>query len=96
MGVSDTITENFASDANHTPNPATTVLAKVIKCTSSGSLTGTKNLILGNIKHEWVIFNNTTGGQSIQAIGSSGTGVTIANGSYKRVIFDGTNFIDIS
>lgn len=37
--------------------------------------------------------NLTTGGQSIQIIGASGTGVTIANGTYACVQGDGTNYV---
>jgi hypothetical protein len=82
----------FTSDADHTMTARETS-AFYIKVTSSVSLTATRNLIapLGNFP--FTIENATTGGQSIQIIGASGTGVTIANGSTVSVWNDGTNFV---
>jgi hypothetical protein len=95
-GVGATLSVVFPSDANYTPNDASTLAAFHLVVTSTGSLTATRNLVLPKIQKEWVVRNSTTGGQSIVAIGSTGTGVTITNGAYKRVLFDGTNFVDIS
>ncbi len=92
-GVSDVIPENFATDADHTPVPATVIAAMHINLTSSGALTATRNLILPKIRKRWVIKNGTTGGQTITVKGSTGTGVNVTNGSLGAVVFDGTNFI---
>ena len=63
---------------------------------TSGVVTGSRrDLILPHIKgHIWTIRCDNTGtGLGIRAIGSSGTGVNIAEGSVVRVYFDGTNFV---
>ena len=39
-----------------------------------------------------IVFNGTTGGKSLQFIGSSGFGVTIGNGKRAIVNCDGTNW----
>jgi len=69
--------------------------AQYIKVTSSVSLTATRNLVAPSGKFNFTIQNATTGGQSIQIIGSSGTGITITNGSTVGVWNDGTNFVQI-
>ena len=94
-GVGDSITETFASDANRTPTPATVLAAYRINVTSGVSLTATRDLILPLKKKTWVIKNATTGGQSIRIIGSSGTGITIPNGTTLEVVCDGTNFVQL-
>jgi hypothetical protein len=43
----------------------------------------------------WAIENATTGGHSIQVIGATGTGVTIANGYTITVYCDGTNYVTL-
>lgn len=83
----------FSSDANHTmvyPEMS----ASFIKVTSSVSLTATRNLVAPlMLGFQFVIQNATTGGQAIQVIGSSGTGVTIPNGATVGVACDGTNYV---
>ena len=85
----------FASDANHTMvNPEWS--ATNLKVTSGVSLTGTRNLITPAGKFFFgAIENATTGGQAIQIIGVSGTGVTIANGTTVSVWNDGTNYVQV-
>lgn len=39
----------------------------------------------------WAVSNNATGAQSIQVIGTTGTGITIATGKTAMVGSDGTN-----
>jgi hypothetical protein len=58
----------------------------------TGTLTATRNLIAPLVEKTYVVQNNTTGGQSIQLIGSSGLGVTIPNGIAAYVYSDGINF----
>lgn len=91
-GVGATLAVVFPSDANYTPTAAT--VTEAFHLTVTGTLTATRNLVLPKIQKEWVVRNGT--GQSIVAIGSTGTGVTITAGNYKRVLFDGTNFVDVS
>ena len=96
-GPSDSITTvPIPTDANFTP-PALVGNALSLIVTSLVSLTGTRNLVLplvaGNI---YIVFNNTTGAQSIQVIGATGTGITIANAKRAIVQCDGTNFVRIT
>lgn len=84
----------IASDANRTMTALETS-ALYIKVTSSVSLTATRNLVSPAGRFMFTIENATTGGQSIQIIGASGTGVTIGNGQTVAVWNDGTNFVGI-
>jgi hypothetical protein len=58
----------------------------------TGALTATRNLIAPLVEKTYLVRNTTTGGQSVQIIGSSGLGVTIPNGVAAYVYCDGTNF----
>ena len=85
----------FATDANHTMvYPEMSGSSGFIKVTSSVSLTATRNLVVPLTKgFQFMVENATTGGQSIQVIGLTGTGVTIANGAAMVVASDGTNVV---
>jgi hypothetical protein len=81
------------ADANYTM-VANEWWAGTLVVGSSVDLTATRNLIAPlNPGQQYVVENNTTGGQSIQLIGASGTGVTIANGASAFVSTDGVNYI---
>ena len=69
--------------------------AVYIKVTSSVSLTATRNLISPVGSFFFTIENATTGGQAIQIIGASGTGVAIPNGATVAVWNDGTKYVQI-
>lgn len=84
----------MASDANRTMTALETS-AMYVKVTSSVTLTAKRNLIAPVGRFNFTIENATTGGQSIQIIGVSGTGVTIANGTTVGVWNDGTNYVQI-
>lgn len=88
-------TADFATDANLTitlTNANTTQVARhfVLNCTSTGSLTATRDLIVPAIQKPYIIQNNTSGGQSIRVI-VAGTAVTIPNGKTALVYNDGTD-----
>lgn len=55
----------------------------------TGALTANLNLIFPTISGEWSIINNTTGGYTITAKTSSGTGVSLL--SITQIIGDGVN-----
>ena len=58
------------------------------------SLPATRKLIVPlSFGQQYTVQNNTTGGQTIQIIGPSGTGVLVPNGATITVVCDGTNFI---
>lgn len=89
---------SYASDANKTLTTASGSVDEarnyILSVTSAVSLTATRDLIAPVQNKTYIVFNNTTGGQSIRLIGSSGTGVTIPNGSKALIFNDGTNFVD--
>jgi hypothetical protein len=92
---------NFATDANTTltladSESSQTARNLVLRLTSSGSLTATRDLIVPALKKNFLIKNGTTGSQSIRVIntGGGGTTVTIPNGSTANVYNDGTNIVD--
>jgi hypothetical protein len=89
---------NFATDANKTLSTSDSVASQdfrnvYLNLTSSGSLSATRDLIVPTINKNYVIQNNTTGGQSIRVITAAGTGTTVPNGTTVPVYVDGTNVI---
>lgn len=89
---------NFASDADLTislsdSNATQTARNFSLRVTSGVSLTTTRNLIVPTIQKPYLIFNDTTGGQSIIVKTSAGTGVTVPNGARTLVYVDGTNVV---
>lgn len=101
-------TVNFASDANTSltladGNSSQTSRNLYLNLTSSTSLSATRNLVIPNnqtgtgpIQKLYIIKNATTGSQSIQIIGTSGTGITIPNGVTMMVYSNGTNVVDVA
>jgi hypothetical protein len=76
---------NFPSDANITLTAAQWS-NQFLSVTSSGNLTATRNVIAPlNEGQLFVVQNGTFGGQSIQIIGATGSGVTILNGTTALV-----------
>lgn len=82
------------TDSNY-PMNARETSAFYVKVTSSVPLTATRNIIYPTGRFPVGIENATIGGQSIQIIGASGTGVTIANGTTVSVWNDGTNYVQV-
>lgn len=62
----------------------------------TGTLTAGRNIVLPLKPRQWTVFNNTTGGFSLQFIGASGTGITIAAGKRAIVYADGTNIVRVT
>ena len=87
----------FTSDANHTMTyPEMSGSSGFLLVTSGVSLTATRNLVAPMVAgFNWAIENATTGGHSIQVIGATGTGVTIASGYTMTVYCDGTNYVTL-
>lgn len=88
----------FAADADHTLTTANGSVDEarnaVLTCTSGVSLTATRNLVIPagvGLTKLYAVYNTTTGGQSIVAVPSGGSGVTIPNGYVAQVWCDGTN-----
>jgi hypothetical protein len=85
----------IASDANITLTHAE-ALCDILEFTSGVSLTATRNVVLPLAAKQYTVFNNTTGGQSLQFIGASGTGVTVASGKRAIIYADGTNIVRVT
>lgn len=87
---------NYATDADHTLT-VTEYTNQFLTLTSSGSLTVQHNLIAPLTRGQtFIVQNITSGGQSIQVQGVTGTGVVINNGTTTAVVCDGTNYIPLS
>jgi hypothetical protein len=65
----------------------------VLNVTSSVTLVGTQNLVVPTFEKQYLIYNNTTGGQSITVKTAAGTGVVVPNGSKVSLYVDGTDVI---
>lgn len=65
-----------------------------IECT--GALTAVRDIVVPLTPQRFTVFVNTSGGFGVRFIAASGTGVTIADGTYATVMFDGTNVVAIS
>lgn len=93
----------FGSDANLTTFASTYADSNtsqqqrnlVIVVTSSVSLSATREFIVPTIEKQYIIVNNTTGGQSILVKTSAGTGVTVPNGRRAHLFVDGTNVVQM-
>lgn len=60
-----------------------------------GTLSVTRELIVPTIEKQYIVQNNTTGGQSITVKTAAGTGVTVPNGRRVHLYVDGTNVIQM-
>lgn len=88
-------TVNFGSDANKTLT-ADEADVEFLRLTSV-TLTATRDAILPlTMGRAWWVLNDTTGGQSVRAIGATGTGITIGNAKAALVLADGTNIRRLS
>jgi hypothetical protein len=90
----------FTSDTNLTLSLSNTVAlqtarALVLNATSTGSLTVTRELVVPTIEKQYIVQNNTSGGQSITVKTSGGTGITVPNGRKAHLYVDGTNVIQM-
>lgn len=86
------LAKSLASDANYTLLHAE-ALPDILEFTSAVSLTATRNIVMPLAAKQYTVFNNTTGAQSLQFIGVSGTGITVANGKRAIIYADGTNVV---
>lgn len=85
---------NMASDANKTLTQAEANV-HILEITST-TLTTTRDIVLPLVPRQWTVFNNTTGSQSLQFIGASGTGITVANAKRAIIYADGTNIVRVT
>lgn len=85
----------MAADANITLTQAE-ANNDILQITSSVALTVTRNVVLPLAAQQWTVYNGTTGAQSLQFIGATGTGITVANGKRAIVYSDGTNVVRVT
>jgi len=82
----------FATDTNHMLS-STEFSNRFLHLTSDGYLTAARQLLSPLTPgREFVVFNNTSGGQAITIIGETGEGVSLANGQLAAVICDGYRY----
>ena len=92
---------DYASDANLTititdSNASQAARCLVLNVTSTfGSLTATRELIVPTSQKQYIVQNNTTGGQSITVKTSAGTGITVPNGRKAHLYVNGTDVIQM-
>ena len=92
---------DYVSDANLTisitnSNASQAARCLVLNVTSVfGALTATRELIVPTSQKQYIVQNNTTGGQSITVKTSAGTGITVTNGRKAHLYVDGTNVIQM-
>ena len=85
------LSKALASDANYTLTQAE-ARNQILQFT--GTLTATRNMVLPLTPRQWTVYNGT--GQSLQFIGASGTGVTVATLKRAIIYADGTNIVRVT
>lgn len=89
--LNDTLAK-VLSDANTTLTQSEAANSTL---TFTGTLTATRNIIIPLVgKRQWTVYNGT--GQSLQFIGPSGTGITVATVKHAVVRSDGTNIVRVT
>lgn len=86
------VAKSLGSDANYTAT-VSEYIYQIQKYTSSVNLTATRNIVLPLTAGALIfVWNATSGSQSLQFLGASGTGITIANAKGAWLFCDGTNW----
>lgn len=89
---------SMTADTNYTlttANGATDEARRaVLSVTSTLSLTATRNVVVPTVTKIYIVYNNTTGGQSLVFKTLAGSGVTVANGKRAFLYCDGTDVVD--
>jgi hypothetical protein len=92
---------DFIADANLTITISNTNSAQAARClvlnvtSVFGSLSATRELIVPTSQKQYIVQNNTAGGQSITVKTSAGTGITVPNGRKAHLYVDGVNVIQM-
>jgi hypothetical protein len=90
--VAGLLARAMTADANITLTAAE-ARCQILRIASSVSLTATRDVVLPLAPQQWIVSNETTGGQSLRFIGASGTGITVANARRAVLFSDGTNIV---
>ena len=94
-GVAGKLARVMSADANITLTQAEAA-NDILQFTSSVSLTTARNVVVPLAAQQWTVYNGTTGAQSLQFIGATGTGITVANGKRAIIYSDGTNVVRVT
>jgi hypothetical protein len=92
---------DFIADADLTITISNTNSSQAARClvlnvtSVFGSLSATRELIVPTSQKQYIVQNNTAGGQSITVKTSAGTGITVPNGRKAHLYVDGTNVIQM-
>jgi hypothetical protein len=92
---------DYTSDANLTITITDSSASQAARClvlnvtSVFGSLTATRELIVPTTQKQYIVQNNTTGGQSITVKTSAGTGITVPTGRKAHLYVNGTNVIQM-
>ncbi|HEY9016520.1 MAG TPA: hypothetical protein VIM84_15805 [Gemmatimonadales bacterium] len=87
------VTVSMPSNANYTLT-STEYEQFYIRVNSAVTLTAQRDIVVPSAAGgSWCIRNTTTGGQAIQIIAASGTGIVIANNRQAEVYFGGANVL---
>jgi hypothetical protein len=96
--IAGVVTVEMLSDANYTlvasDGSSDEARNAVVQVTSGVSLTTTRDIIVPTKEKLYLVYNNTTGAQSIRVKTSAGSGITIPVGKKQYVYCDGTNVVD--
>lgn len=98
QGITGYTSIAFPSDANYNwaatyTNSNAPQSQRYLVVRVTGALTATRQLIVPTIQKEYVIYNNTTGSQSIDVKTAAGGGVIVPNGYRAHLFVDGTDTI---
>jgi hypothetical protein len=99
-GITGYATATFPSDADYDwsagyVNSNTAQAQRNLVIEVLGTLSATRNLIVPTIEKQYIVYNATTGGQSILVKTFAGTGVTVPNGARAHLFVDGTNVVSM-
>ena len=91
VGVSSVV---YASDADKTLTitNGTDSAGRYFTLVCTGTISATRKLICPLVNKTYLVVNTTTGGQSLNVIGASGTGTIVPNGTSAFIYCDGTNY----
>jgi hypothetical protein len=62
----------------------------------TGALSALRDVIVPLVPRSYIVFANTSGGFGVRVIGTSGTGITVADGKRAIVECDGTNVVRVT
>jgi hypothetical protein len=61
---------------------------------ATGTNSAVRDIIPPVVEKTYIVVNNTTGGFAIRVIGTTGTGVSVPNGTTSLIYCNGTNFVE--